>query len=105
VLLLPWAGEGTEQGRSTRKRRPASIVPGKTHATQRGSTLEGKSPGHHIAGMSAKSNDRADPQQPAEKPADPPGDAPPRPREIGGPKGPEPTRYGDWEVNGRCTDF
>ena len=28
-----------------------------------------------------------------------------RPREIGGPKGPEPTRYGDWEFNGRCTDF
>jgi hypothetical protein len=27
------------------------------------------------------------------------------PREIGGPKGPEPTRYGDWERNGRCTDF
>jgi hypothetical protein len=27
------------------------------------------------------------------------------PREIGGPKGPEPTRYGDWEYNGRCTDF
>ena len=26
-------------------------------------------------------------------------------REIGGPKGPEPTRYGDWEVGGRCTDF
>ncbi|MBV9828447.1 MAG: DUF1674 domain-containing protein [Alphaproteobacteria bacterium] len=32
-------------------------------------------------------------------------DVPPRPREIGGPKGPEPTRYGDWEFNGRCTDF
>jgi hypothetical protein len=27
------------------------------------------------------------------------------PREIGGPKGPEPTRYGDWERNGRCVDF
>jgi hypothetical protein len=27
------------------------------------------------------------------------------PREIGGAKGPEPTRYGDWESNGRCTDF
>ncbi len=27
------------------------------------------------------------------------------PKEIGGPKGPEPTRYGDWEVKGRCTDF
>jgi hypothetical protein len=30
---------------------------------------------------------------------------PPRPREIGGPKGPEPTRYGDWEHNGHCSDF
>ena len=28
-----------------------------------------------------------------------------QPREIGGPKGAEPTRYGDWEYNGRCTDF
>ena len=26
-------------------------------------------------------------------------------QETGGPKGPEPTRYGDWENNGRCTDF
>jgi hypothetical protein len=26
-------------------------------------------------------------------------------REFGGPPGPEPTRYGDWERNGRCTDF
>lgn len=29
----------------------------------------------------------------------------PRPKEIGGPKGPEPTRYGDWERDGRCVDF
>jgi len=28
-----------------------------------------------------------------------------KPVEIGGQKGPEPTRYGDWEKNGRCTDF
>ncbi|MGH8140768.1 MAG: DUF1674 domain-containing protein [Steroidobacteraceae bacterium] len=28
-----------------------------------------------------------------------------RPREIGGPPGPEPTRFGDWEKNGRCIDF
>jgi hypothetical protein len=27
------------------------------------------------------------------------------PKEIGGPKGPEPTRYGDWEHKGRCSDF
>ncbi|WP_236994200.1 DUF1674 domain-containing protein [Candidatus Methylomicrobium oryzae] len=26
-------------------------------------------------------------------------------QEIGGFKGPEPTRYGDWEKNGRCIDF
>lgn len=28
-----------------------------------------------------------------------------RPREIGGPQGLEPTRYGDWERKGRCIDF
>lgn len=26
-------------------------------------------------------------------------------KEYGGPKGLEPTRYGDWERNGRCYDF
>ena len=26
-------------------------------------------------------------------------------KEIGGPKGMEPTRYGDWEKAGRCVDF
>jgi hypothetical protein len=26
-------------------------------------------------------------------------------REIGGPGGPEPTRFGDWERKGRCIDF
>lgn len=39
-----------------------------------------------------------EPQAP--KPADKP-----KPKEIGGPAGPEPTRYGDWEHKGRCTDF
>jgi hypothetical protein len=28
-----------------------------------------------------------------------------RPLEIGGRQGPEPTRYGDWELRGRCIDF
>ena len=27
------------------------------------------------------------------------------PLEINGPKGLEPTRYGDWEQKGRCSDF
>ena len=34
-----------------------------------------------------------------------PAEAPPRPREIGGPSGPEPTRFGDWERKGRVSDF
>lgn len=51
-------------------------------------------------------------QKPFEAP--PPGSAAPRPasapapvptREIGGRDGPEPTRFGDWEKNGRCIDF
>ncbi|MSR08814.1 MAG: DUF1674 domain-containing protein [Gammaproteobacteria bacterium] len=29
----------------------------------------------------------------------------PPPREIGGPTGPDPTRFGDWERGGRCIDF
>ncbi|CAG0882947.1 unnamed protein product [Cyprideis torosa] len=29
----------------------------------------------------------------------------PKTGEIGGPKGPEPTRYGDWERKGRVSDF
>jgi len=34
-------------------------------------------------------------------------DAPSNPAngEVGGPKGKEPTRYGDWERNGRVSDF
>jgi hypothetical protein len=45
-----------------------------------------------------------------QSPAGQPGDAqvterPVLPKEIGGRDGPEPTRYGDWEKNGRCIDF
>lgn len=39
-------------------------------------------------------------------PETPTGDSGPvRPTEHGGPRGPEPTRYGDWERKGRCVDF
>lgn len=27
------------------------------------------------------------------------------PKEVNGPKGPEPTRYGDWEIKGIASDF
>jgi hypothetical protein len=43
-----------------------------------------------------------------EAPTPKPGQPAPRkplPKEIGGVTGPEPTRYGDWEHKGRCTDF
>ncbi len=34
------------------------------------------------------------------------GERPPeRPKELGGRDGPEPTRYGDWEKDGRAIDF
>ncbi|XP_007484238.3 succinate dehydrogenase assembly factor 4, mitochondrial isoform X1 [Monodelphis domestica] len=41
-------------------------------------------------------------QEPLEKFPD---DVNPLTKEKGGPKGPEPTRYGDWERKGRCVDF
>ncbi|MGC8474840.1 MAG: DUF1674 domain-containing protein [Acetobacteraceae bacterium] len=45
-------------------------------------------------------------QDPAPAPPPPkPPPAPPAAKETGGPKGPEPTRYGDWERKGRCIDF
>jgi hypothetical protein len=30
---------------------------------------------------------------------------PPEARETGGREGPDPTRFGDWEIKGRCIDF
>ena len=47
-----------------------------------------------------------EPKQPAAEPTPKP--APPAEKpapEVGGRKGPDPTRYGDWEKNGRCVDF
>jgi hypothetical protein len=41
----------------------------------------------------------------APRPAKQPAAVVERPAEVGGPKGPEPTRYGDWERAGRCVDF
>lgn len=39
-----------------------------------------------------------------DKPSPPVVPAAPEP-EVGGPEGPEPTRFGDWERRGRCIDF
>lgn len=41
----------------------------------------------------------------AEPAAPIPSEKPKKVEEIGGPPGPEPTRYGDWQFNGKVTDF
>jgi len=69
--------------------------------------VEQKLPAPHICRVTAKASTPPEtPATPSEKkPATPAAVPATRPREIGGPKGPEPTRYGDWEYGGRCTDF
>jgi hypothetical protein len=67
----------------------------------------------HISPMTITTTQTAtDPQDPPLVPKDIP--IPPRPNAVddadqaseqGGQSGPEPTRYGDWEKGGRCTDF
>ncbi len=47
----------------------------------------------------AVSHKKGEPRDPATQPAGH------LPVEIGGRAGPEPTRFGDWEKNGRCIDF
>ena len=43
--------------------------------------------------------------EPAKIPAETAPEPPVAPREHGGREGPEPTRFGDGEKNGRCIDF
>ena len=59
-----------------------------------------------VSGMNDNHQQTTQPTQPVVT-SDSPQDVklPERPKEYGGPKGPEPTRYGDWEKAGRCIDF
>lgn len=43
--------------------------------------------------------------RPDPEPEQTPAPETPEAEEFGGRKGPDPTRYGDWEKNGRCIDF
>jgi hypothetical protein len=63
----------------------------------------GMPPSNPKGPAAANSDSQPSNAEPAGAPAAPP----PQPavREIGGPQGPEPTRYGDWEKHGRCIDF
>ena len=55
--------------------------------------------------MSAQETNKPPPPEALDRDSDPKKPKPAQPREVGGPKGPEPTRYGDWEKGGRCIDF
>ena len=80
-------------------------------ARRRRGAVEPAAPPRHMGIMSTNQRTNPHPRPPAPATRRPP----PQPadgkgpqevaKEIGGPKGPEPTRYGDWEVDGRCTDF
>lgn len=49
---------------------------------------------------------KGEPVDPIQRPYPPfPGGKNPKTGEVGGPVGPEPTRFGDWERKGRVTDF
>ena len=54
-----------------------------------------KSDKNSAADKADETNDNAEAHRKGIKPA----------KEIGGREGLDPTRYGDWEKNGRCIDF
>lgn len=64
---------------------PDAAEPARSPSATAGSRPAGRQPGEAAVPV-------------IEGPSQPPG-------EIDGPKGPEPTRFGDWEKDGRCTDF
>ncbi len=55
-----------------------------------------------IAAAAARALAEAEARRAAGSPAETPAE---RPKELGGRDGPEPTRYGDWEKDGRAIDF
>ncbi len=59
-------------------------------------------PGHPLP---AGNEEASEQNAPGEKKKKKTGKIPPGKTEIGGPKGLEPTRYGDWERKGRAIDF
>jgi hypothetical protein len=58
-----------------------------------------------IIGQPTSSPEPAEATVPNPEPASQPAPTPAPAIEIGGREGLEPTRYGDWEKNGRCIDF
>ncbi|MFK7995310.1 MAG: DUF1674 domain-containing protein [Granulosicoccus sp.] len=73
---------------------------------QNDKTKPDNTPDHSIEDGSGEAQRKDTPKHIAQDAEAPGSDLPEnRPDEHGGQKGPEPTRYGDWEKKGRCTDF
>ncbi|CAN8005091.1 unnamed protein product [Ixodes hexagonus] len=71
----------------------------------RPSTEEPKPHRAKVTGVSIEQRSDADKQEAEDPFARFPENTNPCTGEIGGPTGPEPTRFGDWERKGRVTDF
>jgi hypothetical protein len=61
--------------------------------------IEGAAPGKALSPAARRALEEAAARRKAED------EAARKPVELGGPKGPEPTRYGDWERKGLAVDF
>jgi hypothetical protein len=60
--------------------------------------VEGAAPGKALSPAARRALEEAAARRKAEAAVE-------KPIELGGPKGPEPTRYGDWERKGVAVDF
>ena len=68
-------------------------------------TVANQDTDRHHAAMTDVKKPAATDAATAEPPPPVPPEKPKKVEEIGGPPGPEPTRYGDWQFNGKVTDF
>ncbi len=71
----------------------------RTDMSETGDTPEGAAPGKPLSDAARRALQEAAARRAAQARPDPGSD------EQGGPKGPEPTRYGDWERKGLAVDF
>jgi hypothetical protein len=66
--------------------------------TSEAQPADANAPLPELMASAVTADQRQEPADPLQAPID-------QPREVGGREGPEPTRYGDWEMRGRCIDF
>lgn len=106
------AGRGTGQGLAGAVARPMlrampQRMPRRSEDPMAARELTGPAASPQVAPPAGRVEDVATPQpEPPAVPARPAVQpATKKIPEIGGPTGPEPTRYGDWERKGRCIDF